>query len=135
VRYVIPKEGAINYFDMLAIPADAPHPENALAFLNYLMDPQVIAKVTNKVRFANGNLASLRTSKTRSRMTRASTRMPPRAPAVPGSRRVAAVQPRAEPILDPRPQRSVTRQVSRILAFAAIAALAACGGKAEEKDG
>ena len=59
VRYVIPKEGAINYFDMLAIPADAPHPENALAFLNYLMDPQVIAKVTNKVRFANGNLASL----------------------------------------------------------------------------
>jgi putrescine transport system substrate-binding protein len=59
VRYVIPKEGAINYFDMLAIPADAPHPDNALAFLNYLMDPQVIAKVTNKVRFANGNLASL----------------------------------------------------------------------------
>ena len=44
---------------MLAIPADAPHPDNALAFLNYLMDPQVIAKVTNKVRFANGNLASL----------------------------------------------------------------------------
>lgn len=59
VRYVIPKEGAINYFDMLAIPADAPHPDNAHAFLNFLMDPQVIAKVTNKVRFANGNAASL----------------------------------------------------------------------------
>jgi len=59
VRYVIPKEGAINYFDMMAIPADAPHPRNAHAFVNYLMDPQVIAKVTNKVRFANGNLASL----------------------------------------------------------------------------
>jgi putrescine transport system substrate-binding protein len=59
VRYVIPKEGAINYFDMMAIPADAPHPDNAHAFLNYLMDPHVIAAVTNKVRFANGNSASL----------------------------------------------------------------------------
>jgi putrescine transport system substrate-binding protein len=59
VRYAIPKEGAINYFDMLAIPADAPHPDNAHAFLNYLMEPEVIAKVTNKVRFANGNAASL----------------------------------------------------------------------------
>jgi putrescine transport system substrate-binding protein len=59
VKYAIPKEGAINYFDMLAIPADAPHPDNAHAFLNYLMDPEVIAKVTNKVRFANGNSASM----------------------------------------------------------------------------
>jgi putrescine transport system substrate-binding protein len=59
VRYVIPKEGGINYFDMMAIPADAPHPGNAHAFINYLMDPQVIAKVTNKVRFANANEASL----------------------------------------------------------------------------
>ena len=59
VRYAIPKEGAINYFDMLAIPADAPHPDNAHALLNYLMEPEVIAKVTNKVRFANGNSASL----------------------------------------------------------------------------
>ncbi len=45
VKYAIPKEGAINYFDMLAIPADAPHPDNAHAFLNYLMEPEVIAKV------------------------------------------------------------------------------------------
>jgi putrescine transport system substrate-binding protein len=59
VAYAIPKEGAINYFDMLAIPADAPHPDNAHAFLNYLMEPEVIAKVTNKVRFANANTASL----------------------------------------------------------------------------
>ena len=59
VVFVSPKEGAINFFDMLAIPADAPHPDNAHAFLNYMMDPQAIAKVTNKVRFANGNLAAL----------------------------------------------------------------------------
>ena len=59
VKYAIPKEGAINYFDMLAIPADAPHPDNAHALLNFLMEPEVIAKITNKVRFANGNSASL----------------------------------------------------------------------------
>jgi len=59
VAYAIPREGAINYFDMLAIPADAPHPGNAHEFLNFLMDPAVIAQVTNKVRFANGNSASL----------------------------------------------------------------------------
>jgi putrescine transport system substrate-binding protein len=59
VRYSIPKEGAINYFDMLAIPADAPHPDNAHAYLNYLMDPEVIARVTNKTRFASGNAAAL----------------------------------------------------------------------------
>jgi putrescine transport system substrate-binding protein len=59
VRYAIPKEGAINYFDMLAIPADAPHPDNAHAYLNYLMDPEVIARVTNKTRFANANAAAL----------------------------------------------------------------------------
>src|SRR5688572_13317943 len=38
-RYAVPKAGAINYFDMLAIPADAPHPDNAHAFLNYMMEP------------------------------------------------------------------------------------------------
>ena len=59
VAYAIPKEGAINYFDMLAIPADAPHPGKAHEFLNFLMEPAVIAQVTNKVRFANGNSASL----------------------------------------------------------------------------
>jgi putrescine transport system substrate-binding protein len=59
VKYVIPKEGAINYFDMMAIPSDAPHPDNAHAFINFVMDPEVIAKVTNKTRFANGNAASL----------------------------------------------------------------------------
>ena len=59
IAYAIPKEGAINYFDMLAIPADAPHPDNAHAFLNFLLEPAVIAKVSDKVRFANGNAAAL----------------------------------------------------------------------------
>lgn len=59
VAYTIPKEGAIIYFDMLAVPADAPHPGNAHEFLDFMMDPPVIAKVTDKVRFANGNAAAL----------------------------------------------------------------------------
>jgi putrescine transport system substrate-binding protein len=59
VAYSIPKEGTIVWFDMLAIPADARHPRNAHAFINYLMDPQVAANNTNFVKFANANAASL----------------------------------------------------------------------------
>ncbi|GAA4504203.1 extracellular solute-binding protein [Pseudaeromonas paramecii] len=59
VDYVIPKEGALMFYDMLAIPADAKHPENALAFINYLMEPEVIAKVSNYVSYASANKASL----------------------------------------------------------------------------
>jgi putrescine transport system substrate-binding protein len=59
VAYSIPREGAIMWFDMLAIPADAPHPNNAHLFLNYLMEPEVIAGVSNYVSYANGNSASL----------------------------------------------------------------------------
>jgi putrescine transport system substrate-binding protein len=58
IKYVIPDEGALMWFDQLAIPGDAPHPEEALAFLNYLMQPDVIAKASNYVYYANGNKAS-----------------------------------------------------------------------------
>lgn len=59
VGYVIPAEGAHVWFDMLAIPADAPNPEAAHAFINFLMEPEVIAEITNYVAYANGNAASL----------------------------------------------------------------------------
>ena len=59
VKYAIPKEGTIVWFDMLAIPADAKHPKNAHAFINYLMEPQVAANNSNTVNYANGNAASL----------------------------------------------------------------------------
>lgn len=59
VKYAIPKEGTIVWFDMLAIPADAKHPRNAHAFINYLQDPQVAANNSNYVNYANGNAASL----------------------------------------------------------------------------
>lgn len=46
------------WFDNLAIPADAKHVDEAHAFINYLMKPEVIAKSSNYVQTANGNLAS-----------------------------------------------------------------------------
>jgi putrescine transport system substrate-binding protein len=58
VKYFVPKEGSILWFDMLAIPKDAPNTDSAYAFLNYIMTPQVIADVSNFKRYANGNLAS-----------------------------------------------------------------------------
>jgi putrescine transport system substrate-binding protein len=59
VSYFIPKEGALKWFDLFAIPADAPHPENALAFINFMMDPEVAAANTNYVFYASGNKAAL----------------------------------------------------------------------------
>lgn len=51
--YSIPREGAELWFDVMAIPVDAPHPENAHLFINYLLRPEVIADVTNYVYYAN----------------------------------------------------------------------------------
>jgi len=59
IKFAIPKEGTIVWFDMLAIPADAKHPKNAHAFINYLMEPQVAANNSNTVNYANGNAQSL----------------------------------------------------------------------------
>ena len=46
------------WFDQMAIPADAPHVDEAHAFINYMMKPEVIAKASNYVFYANGNKAS-----------------------------------------------------------------------------
>jgi putrescine transport system substrate-binding protein len=58
VAYAVPKEGAILWIDVMVIPSDAPHPGNAHAFINYLMDPAVIASVSNFVAYANANKAA-----------------------------------------------------------------------------
>jgi putrescine transport system substrate-binding protein len=58
VRYVAPREGAQLWFDLLAIPADAPNPEAAHAFINFLLQPDVMASITNHVRYPNGVPAS-----------------------------------------------------------------------------
>lgn len=58
VNYSIPTEGAQMWFDQIAIPADAPHVEEAHEFINYIMKPEVAAKATNYIYFPNGNKAS-----------------------------------------------------------------------------
>jgi putrescine transport system substrate-binding protein len=58
IKYFVPKEGSILWFDMLAIPKDAPDPDSAYAYLNYIMTPQVIADISNFKRYANANAAS-----------------------------------------------------------------------------
>ncbi|MGI9435715.1 MAG: polyamine ABC transporter substrate-binding protein [Geminicoccaceae bacterium] len=59
VVYKIPTEGAMMWFDMLAIPVDAPHPENAHKFIDFLMDAEIMADITSYVSFASGNAASM----------------------------------------------------------------------------
>ncbi|HHB82639.1 MAG TPA: polyamine ABC transporter substrate-binding protein, partial [Devosia sp.] len=59
VAYIIPKEGALQWFDMMAIPVDAPHPEAAHTFINFIMDAQITADITNYVWYANANKASM----------------------------------------------------------------------------
>jgi putrescine transport system substrate-binding protein len=58
IGYVIPREGAQMFFDNLAIPKDAINVGAALAFINYLQRPEVAAKNSNFLSYANGNLAS-----------------------------------------------------------------------------
>jgi putrescine transport system substrate-binding protein len=58
IKYAVPKEGSILWFDMLAMPKDAPDLDSAYAFMNYIMTPQVIADISNFKRYANANAAS-----------------------------------------------------------------------------
>jgi putrescine transport system substrate-binding protein len=59
IAYRVPREGALMTLDMMGIPADAPHPRNAELWMNYLLRPEVIAEITNYVKYPNGNAASL----------------------------------------------------------------------------
>jgi putrescine transport system substrate-binding protein len=58
IAYVIPREGALMWFDSIAIPADAKNVAEAHEFINYLMRPEVAAANTNFVAYASGNLAA-----------------------------------------------------------------------------
>jgi putrescine transport system substrate-binding protein len=58
IGYAIPREGAQLWFDNLAIPRDAGHMAEAYEFINYLQAPEVAAKNSNFISYANGNLAS-----------------------------------------------------------------------------
>jgi putrescine transport system substrate-binding protein len=58
IAYQVPREGALMWFDSLAVPADARHVVEAHAFIDYLMRPQVAAANSNFVAYASGNLAA-----------------------------------------------------------------------------
>ncbi|MDQ0505476.1 polyamine ABC transporter substrate-binding protein [Xanthobacter agilis] len=58
VGYQIPKQGALMWFDNFAIPKDAKHVDEALTFINYMMRPEIAAKNSNYISYANGNLES-----------------------------------------------------------------------------
>ena len=58
IKYNVPKEGTIIWFDMFAIPADAPHPANAHLFIDFMNRPDIAATNSNFINYANGNSAS-----------------------------------------------------------------------------
>lgn len=58
IAYYIPDAGAEVWFDLVAIPSDAPHPNNAHLFLNYILRPEVVAEISNFVTYANANAAA-----------------------------------------------------------------------------
>ncbi|MES2356470.1 MAG: polyamine ABC transporter substrate-binding protein [Pseudomonadota bacterium] len=60
IQALVPKQGAHLFFDTMAIPVDAPHPENAHNWINYILRPEVHASLSNKVFYANPNAASVR---------------------------------------------------------------------------
>ena len=58
LAFTVPKEGANQTFSSLLIPQGAPHPEAALAFINFIMRPDVIAEISNTIFYGNDNIAS-----------------------------------------------------------------------------
>jgi len=58
LAFTVPKEGANGSYDAWLIPSDAPHPLAAHKFLNYMLEPRVIAAVTNYIHYANDNAAA-----------------------------------------------------------------------------
>ncbi len=59
VTYVVPKEGVQIWFDVLAVPVDAPNPDAAHAFINFILRPEIMAEITNYVQYGNAVPASL----------------------------------------------------------------------------
>jgi putrescine transport system substrate-binding protein len=59
IEVLLPSNGGLIFMDNLAVPKDAKHPNNAMAFINYFLKPEVTATLTNELSYANANKASL----------------------------------------------------------------------------
>jgi putrescine transport system substrate-binding protein len=55
IEYLIPKEGAVRWIDVMAIPGDAVHPRNAHRLINHLLQPEIAAAISNYVAYATPN--------------------------------------------------------------------------------
>lgn len=58
LAFTLPKEGSNITYNAFLIPASAPHPDAAHKFLNFILQPQVIAEITNDINYGNDNLAA-----------------------------------------------------------------------------
>lgn len=58
IEALVPSTGGLLFYDNMAIPADAEHPENAHLFINYILRPEVAASISNKMNYATMNAAS-----------------------------------------------------------------------------
>ena len=58
LAFTLPKEGSNITYNAFLIPASAPHPQAAHEFLNFILEPQVIADITNDIHYGNDNLAA-----------------------------------------------------------------------------
>jgi putrescine transport system substrate-binding protein len=59
IEYIVPKEGALIWYDMMAIPADAPHKENAYKFINFIMEPKVMGQISSYTAYASANTEAI----------------------------------------------------------------------------
>ena len=60
MAFALPREGSNITYNALLIPASAPHPEAALKFLNFILEPKIIAAITNDIHYGNDNLEARR---------------------------------------------------------------------------
>ena len=58
IGYVVPKEGGVVWMDNMSIPKGAPHPDNAHAFINHILDAKVGAEIANFIHYASPNAAA-----------------------------------------------------------------------------
>ncbi|AXI62231.1 spermidine/putrescine ABC transporter substrate-binding protein PotF [Pseudomonas kribbensis] len=58
IAYSIPDEGTTLWFDMVVMPRNAPHQKNGYSYMNYLLEPKVIANISNSIHYANPNAAA-----------------------------------------------------------------------------
>jgi len=108
LAFTLPKEGSNITYNALLIPADAPHPQAAHEFLNFILDPKIIAEITNDLRYGSDNLAARPFVRRRSRGIRWSIRRRDPRAAVPAGGAERRLRPAAHARVDADQDRPVS---------------------------